>query len=102
MFCANRRGLSSNLSGKSKSFANLSEVRSVKDIEKPENPWNKKRRTMIASKLYSRKKMPIPLLFLNSEGDDEEHEHHANRSKSKRKKRKKTKRRSFSLTDPRK
>lgn len=43
-----RRGLSNNFAGKSKSFANLSEISTVREIEKRENPLNKRRRTMIA------------------------------------------------------
>ncbi|GMQ02637.1 hypothetical protein CsSME_00048766 [Camellia sinensis var. sinensis] len=43
-----KRGLSNNFAGKSKSFANLSEISTVREIEKRENPLNKRRRTMIA------------------------------------------------------
>ncbi|KAL3513524.1 hypothetical protein ACH5RR_026241 [Cinchona calisaya] len=39
-----RRGLSKYYEGKAKSYRNLSEVKSVKDLEKEEHPFNKKRR----------------------------------------------------------
>ncbi|OMO86115.1 hypothetical protein CCACVL1_09779 [Corchorus capsularis] len=43
-----KRGLSNHYTGKSKSFASLSDisssVSSVKDLQKPENPFNKRRR----------------------------------------------------------
>ncbi|KAF3446511.1 hypothetical protein FNV43_RR11690 [Rhamnella rubrinervis] len=74
-------GLSNHFSGKSKSFANLSEVCTVnvKEVEKSENPFNKRRRVLIASK-WSRKSSfyswpnpkSMPLLALNE--DDEEQE----------------------------
>ncbi|KAL0553244.1 hypothetical protein IC582_007133 [Cucumis melo] len=76
-----KRGLSSHFSGKSKSFANLSEVIQVKDLEKPENPFNKRRRILMASK-WSRKKASfynwpnpksMPLLALN-ENDEQKQE----------------------------
>lgn len=74
-----KRGLSSHFSGKSKSFANLSEVIQVKDLEKPENPFNKRRRILMASK-WSRKASfyywpnpkSMPLLALN-ENEEEGH-----------------------------
>ncbi|XP_022137206.1 transcription initiation factor TFIID subunit 7-like [Momordica charantia] len=79
-----KRGLSSHFSGKSKSFANLSEVIQVKDLEKPENPFNKRRRILMASK-WSRKgsfynwpnPKSMPLLALNEDeeqGEEEEQE----------------------------
>ncbi|KAK9097438.1 hypothetical protein Sjap_022935 [Stephania japonica] len=43
-----KRGLSNFFNGKSKSFANFSEVSSVSDLAKPDNPFNKRRRTLIA------------------------------------------------------
>ncbi|PRQ27414.1 hypothetical protein RchiOBHm_Chr6g0305061 [Rosa chinensis] len=53
-----KRGLSNYFSGKSKSFASLSDVvttaTTVKEVEKRENPFNKRRRVLIASK-WSRK-----------------------------------------------
>uniref|UniRef100_A0A2P2J960 Uncharacterized protein n=2 Tax=Rhizophora mucronata TaxID=61149 RepID=A0A2P2J960_RHIMU len=84
-----KRGLSNHFSGKSKSFADLSYVNSVasaKDLEKPENPFNKRRRILMANK-WSRKSSfyswhnpkSMPLLALNEDeqedgdvdGDDE-------------------------------
>ncbi|XP_015867263.2 KID-containing protein 1 isoform X1 [Ziziphus jujuba] len=78
----NRRGLSNYFSGKSKSFANLSDVsavNNVKQVEKAENPFNKRRRVLIAAK-WSRKSSfynwpnpkSMPLLALNEEDDDGE------------------------------
>lgn len=43
-----RRSISNFISGKSKSFTNLSDAVSVKDLAKPENPYNKKRRNLLA------------------------------------------------------
>lgn len=73
-----RRGLSSHFSGKSKSFANLAEAKSVKDIEKHENSLNKRRRILIASKLAKKSSFyawpnpkSMPLLTLREEEDDD-------------------------------
>ncbi|KAL4033967.1 hypothetical protein IC575_007085 [Cucumis melo] len=73
-----KRGLSSHFSGKSKSFANLAEAKSVKDIEKPENSLNKRRRILIASKLAKKSSFyawpnpkSMPLLTLREEEDDD-------------------------------
>ncbi|PSS01034.1 Outer membrane usher protein like [Actinidia chinensis var. chinensis] len=81
-----KRGLSSHLSGKSKSFGNLSELRTVKEMVKIENPLNKRRRTMIAynwskknrSSLFGCMGNPtsMPLLSLNE--DEEEPVCHRN------------------------
>ncbi|RID47910.1 hypothetical protein BRARA_I04468 [Brassica rapa] len=51
-----KRGLSNHYVGKSKSFGNLMESSNInaKDLEKVENPFNKKRRLIIANKLRSR------------------------------------------------
>ncbi|ONI34027.1 hypothetical protein PRUPE_1G459400 [Prunus persica] len=79
-----KRGLSNYFSGKSKSFASLSEVSSsvssVKEVEKRDNPFNKRRRVLIASK-WSRKSSSfynwpnpksMPLLALAEHEEDEE------------------------------
>lgn len=73
--------MSSHFSGKSKSFANLAEAKSVKDIEKPENSFNKRRRVLIASKLARKSSFytwpnpkSMPLLALREEDDDDEEE----------------------------
>ncbi|KAI3435400.1 uncharacterized protein J3R85_006135 [Psidium guajava] len=73
-----KRGLSNHFSGKSKSFNNLSEanltdaVSSARDLEKPEHPFNKKRRILRWSKninlLSTAKSMP---LFPVSEDEDD-------------------------------
>ncbi|CAH2061221.1 unnamed protein product [Thlaspi arvense] len=53
-----KRGLSNHYVGKSKSFGNLMEAsnRNAKDLEKAENPFNKRRRLIIASKLRRRER----------------------------------------------
>lgn len=84
-----KRGLSNHFTGKSKSFANLSEVEvvgTVKDLEKQENPFNKRRRVLIASKWNTKRSSfyssfnpkSMPLLALN-EDEDEDDEHHRER-----------------------
>lgn len=45
-----KKGLSSHFIGKSKSFTDLSQVTTVKELQKQENPFNKKRRILIATK----------------------------------------------------
>ncbi|KAF5743391.1 hypothetical protein HS088_TW09G01460 [Tripterygium wilfordii] len=82
-----RKGLSSYYSGKSRSFADLSQLDSIsyaKDLWKPENPFNKRRRIQMANKWSSssRRSSPslytsisVPLLPLNEEdnlGDEAE------------------------------
>lgn len=80
-----KRGLSNHFTGKSKSFANLSEVvvaGTVKDLEKQENPFNKRRRVLIASKWSTKRSSfyssfnpkSMPLLALNEDEDDEHHQ----------------------------
>ncbi|RDX63675.1 hypothetical protein CR513_57863 [Mucuna pruriens] len=49
-----KRGLSSHFDGKSKSFSDLSQVSTLKELQKQESPFNKRRRVLIASK-WSRK-----------------------------------------------
>ncbi|XP_062023676.1 protein OXIDATIVE STRESS 3 LIKE 4-like [Rosa rugosa] len=78
-----KRGLSNYFSGKSKSFASLSDVvttaTTVKEVEKRENPFNKRRRVLIASK-WSRKSSssfynhpnPKSMPLLASLNEDEE------------------------------
>ncbi|KAF7817180.1 nucleolin 1-like [Senna tora] len=46
----NKRGLSGHFNGKSKSFTDLSQVSCVKELQKQENPFNKRRRLIMASK----------------------------------------------------
>ncbi|XP_034693862.1 uncharacterized protein LOC117920438 [Vitis riparia] len=46
-----KKGLSNCFTGRSKSFSNLSDVNTVADLQKEENPFNKRRRTLIAYKL---------------------------------------------------
>ncbi|KAK9946758.1 hypothetical protein M0R45_012205 [Rubus argutus] len=81
-----KRGLSNYFSGKSKSFASLSDVvtsaTTVKELEKRENPFNKRRRVLIASK-WSRMSSSssfynhpnpksMPLLTLNEHEDEDQ------------------------------
>ncbi|CAL0323209.1 unnamed protein product [Lupinus luteus] len=62
-----KKGLSSHFIGKSKSFTDLSQVNTVKELEKEENPFNKRKRVLIAAKWSRRsfyswsnpKSMPI-------------------------------------------
>ncbi|KAH9760124.1 oligopeptide transporter-like protein [Citrus sinensis] len=86
----NKRGLSNHYGGKSKSFGNLAEVvessggAAKQVLEKEENPFNKRRRILIANRLsrklfYStpthrnRKSMPLlPVLHDDDDDDDEE------------------------------
>ncbi|GMI92416.1 hypothetical protein HRI_002910900 [Hibiscus trionum] len=74
-----KRGLSNHYAGKSKSFANLLDVSTVKEMEKAENPFNKRRRILLANKWCRSRKSSfyswqnpnsMPLLALNE--DDEE------------------------------
>ncbi|KAL4332976.1 hypothetical protein GQ457_07G037160 [Hibiscus cannabinus] len=74
-----KRGLSNHYAGKSKSFANLLDVSTVKEVEKAENPFNKRRRVLLANKWCRSRKSSfyswqnpnsMPLLALNE--DDEE------------------------------
>ncbi|OVA13045.1 hypothetical protein BVC80_8947g26 [Macleaya cordata] len=72
-----KRGLSNFFSGKSKSFASLSDATTVKSLEKTENPFNKRRRTLIACK-WSRRAfyssmnpVSMPLLALNEDEEEQ-------------------------------
>ncbi|KAI9106396.1 hypothetical protein K1719_021924 [Acacia pycnantha] len=74
-----KRGLSSHFEGKSKSFTNLSQITSVKDLKKQENPFNKRRRLLVASKLYRRSAFyswsnpkSMPLLPVEEDEDDDD------------------------------
>ncbi|KAJ6732151.1 hypothetical protein OIU79_003300 [Salix purpurea] len=71
-----------NVLGKSKSFTNLSEVNtvnSVKELEKPENSFNKRRRVLMANKWSRRsfyswsnpKSMPLLALHEDDDGDED-------------------------------
>ncbi|EXC32731.1 hypothetical protein L484_019844 [Morus notabilis] len=79
-----RRGLSNHFSGKSKSFANLSDVSTANDLVKRENPLNKRRRILIASKWSKKsfyswanpKSMPLLTLKENDEENQAEKEEH--------------------------
>lgn len=72
-----KRGLSSHFEGKSKSFTDLSQVNTLKELQKQESPFNKRRRVLIASK-FTRKSAfyswsnpkSMPLLPLNEDHDD--------------------------------
>jgi hypothetical protein len=73
-----RRGLSSHFDGKSKSFTDLSQVNNLKELQKQESPFNKRRRVLIASK-FTRKSAfyswsnpkSMPLLPVNEDHNDD-------------------------------
>ncbi|VVB17259.1 unnamed protein product [Arabis nemorensis] len=75
-----KRGLSNHYKGKSKSFGNLGEIGSVKEVAKQENPLNKRRRLQICNKLARRsfyswqnpKSMPLLPVNEDEEDDDED------------------------------
>lgn len=88
-----RRGLSLHISGKSKSFTNLAEanIGTVKDLEKTEHPFNKKRRMLRWSrnnfsgyyKWTSPRSMPVlPLIEDEEDGDGDEDEEEGRRGGS--------------------
>lgn len=89
-FC--RRGLSNFFSGKSRSFASLSDAMSVKDLKdlaKPENPLNKRRRILMAYKIKPQKRAfygplntSMPNIILEEEGAEQEEEDSENSSPS--------------------
>ncbi|KAF3629269.1 protein OXIDATIVE STRESS 3 LIKE 2 [Capsicum chacoense] len=49
-----KRGLSAHYDGKSRTFMNLNEVKSVKEIEKEESPLNKRRRLTMARTILTK------------------------------------------------
>ncbi|XP_010541540.1 PREDICTED: uncharacterized protein LOC104814974 [Tarenaya hassleriana] len=72
-----KRGLSNHYKGKSKSFGNLGEISSVKEVEKQENPLNKRRRLQICNK-WSRRSFyawqnpkSMPLLPVNEDEEED-------------------------------
>jgi hypothetical protein len=80
-----KRGLSSHYTGKSKSFGNLSDMTSsctsANDFVKPENPFNKRRRILMANKLHRKsffysgqnmKSMPILASLVEQDEDEDE------------------------------
>ncbi|CAJ1973817.1 unnamed protein product [Sphenostylis stenocarpa] len=83
-----KRGLSSHFDGKSKSFSDLSQVSALKELQKQESPFNKRRRVLIASKWSRRSSFyswsnpkSMPLLpvdedqdYEDDDDDDEEEE----------------------------
>ncbi|KAI3929211.1 hypothetical protein MKX01_006447 [Papaver californicum] len=76
-----KRGLSNYFTGKSKSFGNLSEVTTVDSLVKTENPFNKRRRTLVAYKLSRSRNfyssvnpISMPLLTLHEDEDYQQQE----------------------------
>ncbi|XP_061339342.1 protein OXIDATIVE STRESS 3 LIKE 4-like [Gastrolobium bilobum] len=74
-----KRGLSSHFNGKSKSFTDLSQVSTLKELKKQESPFNKRRRVLIASKWSRRSSFyswsnpkSMPLLPVNEDHDDDD------------------------------
>ncbi|KAK8509383.1 hypothetical protein V6N13_062434 [Hibiscus sabdariffa] len=74
-----KRGLSNHYAGKSKSFANLSDISSVKEVAKVESPFNKRRRLLLANKWSRSRKASfyswqnpnsMPLLALVEDDED--------------------------------
>ncbi|KAL9684133.1 hypothetical protein QQ045_021567 [Rhodiola kirilowii] len=65
-----RRGISSFYSGKSKSFASMSCLMSVKEIPKPENAYSRKRRNFMvsASHVWDRNHRSVATLRSSGEG----------------------------------
>ncbi|CAL0305678.1 unnamed protein product [Lupinus luteus] len=77
-----KRGLSSHFEGKSKSFTDLSQVSNLKELQKQESSFNKRRRVVIASK-WSKKSSnfytwsnpkSMPLLPVDESQDDDDEE----------------------------
>lgn len=110
-----KKGLSSNYTGKSRSFANLSEVSRVEELKKKENPLNKRRRTMIAYKWTKKSAFygcgnnsSMPLLALNEEDEEksdlsqDEEEDDDDEDEAERRRQIKVSKSCFSLTDLRK
>ncbi|TKY74632.1 hypothetical protein E2542_SST03395 [Spatholobus suberectus] len=78
-----KRGLSSHFDGKSKSFSDLSKVSALKELQKQESTFNKRRRVLIASKWSRRsafyswsnpKSMPLLPVDEDQDYDYEEEE----------------------------
>ncbi|XP_039043281.1 uncharacterized protein LOC120182362 [Hibiscus syriacus] len=76
-----KRGLSNHYAGKSKSFGNLSDISSVKEVPKVESPFNKRRRLLLANKWSKFRKSSfyswqnpnsMPLLALVEDDEDTE------------------------------
>ncbi|CAH8342991.1 unnamed protein product [Eruca vesicaria subsp. sativa] len=73
-----KRGLSNHYKGKSKSFGNLGEIGSVKEVPKQENALNKRRRLQICNKLARRSfyswqnPKSMPLFPVNEDEEDNE------------------------------
>ncbi|MBA0694211.1 hypothetical protein Goari_004528 [Gossypium aridum] len=81
-----KRGLSNHYVGKSKSFANLSDINSVKELQKVESPFNKRRRLLLANKWSTRSRKSsfyswqnpnsMPLLALVEDDEDTDNNSH--------------------------
>ncbi|KAG1331936.1 glucosidase 2 subunit beta [Cocos nucifera] len=75
-----KRGLSNYFSGKSKSFASLADMAAAttRDLAKPENPFNKRRRLLMASKTrsasYASLVTSLPPLHITEEKEEEDEE----------------------------
>ncbi|MED6158158.1 hypothetical protein PIB30_030215 [Stylosanthes scabra] len=74
-----KRGLSSHFDGKSKSFTDLSQVNTMKELQKQESPFNKRRRVLIASRwrkssfyTWSNNPTSMPLFPVNEDHDDDD------------------------------
>ncbi|KAL5699644.1 hypothetical protein ACHQM5_030519 [Ranunculus cassubicifolius] len=65
-----KRGLSKFYGGKSRSFANLMEIRRVEDVTKPEHPFNKRKRILRTSRFHS----AVDLCSMHVVGVDDDNE----------------------------
>ncbi|KAF9616322.1 hypothetical protein IFM89_029098 [Coptis chinensis] len=77
---ASQRGLSNFYAGKSKSFANLLEVTTIAELAKPENPYNKRRRSVMASKWHATGRTYYSSLDLPSTPATNDHDQQAQRN----------------------
>ncbi|CAL0327258.1 unnamed protein product [Lupinus luteus] len=87
-----KRGLSSHFDGKTKSFTNLSQVSNLKELQKQESPFNKRRRVLIASK-WSKKSsnfytwsnpQSMPLLPMDESQDDDDYDYEDGEKKARK------------------
>lgn len=82
-----KRGLSNFFGGKSRSFASLSDAMSVKDLVKPESPFNKRRKILMAYKnksnkgaFYSPLNTSMPNIILEEDPQEDEEDDRGNSS----------------------
>ncbi|CAK7340077.1 unnamed protein product [Dovyalis caffra] len=71
-FVSMRRGLSENYDGKCESFADLSEAITVKDLEKKEHPFNQRKASLKARKMYGRSMAQIASIEVEGQVNQQE------------------------------